>query len=139
MSIDNNFLQEKIIKNNLSNNEISNNVINERNKEISKITNELNELSDIQDIILKMTLEQEEQLDNIDNNLEITNNNLNNGINLLEEASKYKNTVTSTICGSAIGCVLGGPLGLIVGANPAILSVSTLFLGGIIGYGYNKI
>ena len=113
----NNLLLEKIIINKISQDVISQDVIsdeliNQRNKKIHKITNELNDLSDIQDIILKMTLKQDECLDNINNNLEISNNNLNNGINLLEEASKYKNTVIYTQCGSVIGCVIGGPLSL---------------------------
>lgn len=53
-------------------------------------------------------------MNNVENNIEETQSNVNEGTKFLEKASKYK-AVTYPLAGALIGTCVGGPVGLFAG------------------------
>lgn len=112
--------------------------INRRNLEIINITNDLKELAEINAEINKMVGEQGEQLNYINQNIENSEINIDNGLNELSKAFNYsKTTLATTVFGCIIGGAIGGPIGAASGmkVGGAIgLGAGGAVFGGSIGY-----
>ncbi|XP_043683217.1 syntaxin-17 [Vespula pensylvanica] len=78
----------------------------------------------------KIVHDQKESVNNVENNIEETQSNVNEGTKFLEKASKYK-AVTYPLAGALIGTCVGGPVGLFAGLKIGGLTA----LGcGILGF-----
>lgn len=76
-----------------------------------------------------MKQEQKEHIDRVEDNIEISNSNVESGARFLEKASKYK-MMTYPLVGAVIGTCIGGPIGLLAGLK---LGGLTALGGGVLG------
>lgn len=63
---------------------------------------------------LEITQDQKEMVDNMEDNIEETQINVNEGARYLQKASVYK-VAAYPIAGAMLGTCIGGPIGLIAG------------------------
>ena len=107
----------------------------EKNIEYDRLVDSLVDLKEIQDNIEQLLQIQDEKMEGIEQNFYITNQNINQGIDDLEEAKKLRFNIKNVIIGGVIGGIIGGPIGFLTGMKYVGLTTGTgTLLGGIGGY-----
>ena len=108
--------------------------IHKNDKEYQKLIKDIVELNEINNNLCSLLNEQNSKINTISenttksiDNLEISNNNI-------IEASNYKLKTKATLIGAALGTVILGPTGILIGTKCAIyMAASGGLLGSVIG------
>jgi len=115
-------------------------------KNLEKIYNEINDLNEIGYNLNNLLLEDQENLEQINNNVSKTENNLIETNTMLTETLKYKmnkRKMATITTFAVLGIAGGGIAAPLIGVNGlgAILGVSagTGLLGGVLGKGISKV
>lgn len=105
-----------------------------------QLLEDINELNQIQQNLLNCVNEQSEQINTIEDNLTLTDLKIEKGTEDLKTAEKYFFNYTPIIFGTAIGALIGGPLGAAVHLKMgSLLSIGGGVIGGMCGYKIQKI
>ena len=107
----------------------------EKNLEYDRLIDSLVDLKEIQDNIAQLLQIQDEKMEGIEESFYRANQNINQGIDELEEAKKLRFNYKNVILGGVIGGIIGGPVGFLTGMKYIGITTSTgTLLGGIGGY-----
>jgi len=108
-------------------------LLQERNREIEKVKNDLIDVVDIVKTTKNLINEQGDHLDIIESNLEHEKENTKEGVKILAQAAK-QNTNVWPVSGAAIGGVILGGLGLFLGPiGMAVGGTTGATIGSIVG------
>ena len=119
---------------------LDNTIDNIDKEKYQQLLEDINELNQIQQNLLKCVSEQSEQISTIEDNLTHTDLRVEQGTNDLKIAEKYFFNYTPIIVGTAIGALVGGPLGAAVHLKMgSLLSIGGGVIGGMCGYKIQKI
>lgn len=94
------------------------------------LKNDLVELNSLTHEFAAQVQAQQEQVDSIQNNLQVTEHNVSRGVRHLLKASTYKSAMLP-IGGALIGGIVGGPVGIIAGLK---VGAAAALGGGAIGF-----
>ena len=102
-----------------------------------EILNSLQELNEIQHNLSNLVASQKEKIDSIESNITKTESNTYEGLKELQEADKLFLSYKTIFIGGALGALVGGPVGAVIGVKWITLSGS---IGTLLGsYGGYKI
>jgi hypothetical protein len=118
-----------------------NQTIENENDELKKLYTEINELNSMNNDILTNLVNQNEKVDKITSNVNLTELNIEEGKKDLEKSYNYY-SVGLILTGSILGAAVGGPAGLYIGSHitTGIIGLGTgLGVGAYLGYKTQKI
>lgn len=125
--------------------DVDNEIIKETNSELNKINNDVKDLYEMINTLNELTINDQEKLDNVEINLNITENNITDTLPILEEVIELKEsgdnkyTMARVLTGSLIGSLICTPIGALFGLVPSIIGLTIGFgTGAASGYFIDK-
>ena len=109
--------------------------IRTNNNELNTISNEIDVLLEIQKDINYMVYDQDMKIDNITQNIESTNNNIDDAKRDVKESHKIYWKLAGPVSAGIIGGVVAGPIGFYAGLKGAMLAGTAAGAGLATGVG----